>query len=132
MIRILAICKRSSFIKGIQPYLLTEGINIIAICNNGADGLDSYQKEKPDIILMDANWSYNPYGIAGAELIRQLKAVDTACKIIISTNVEEPDTIERLKKYQVNGYFYLSMDNVLISIVNCINKVYEGGVVFCQ
>lgn len=132
MIRVLAIFKRSSFIKGIQPYLLSEGISITTVCNNTTEGLEVYYRDKPDIVLMDANWSYNPHGMGGTELIRQLKAADPACRIIISTNVEEPDTVERLKKYHVNGYFYRSMDNALISIVNCINKVYDGGVLFCQ
>jgi len=126
MINVLAICKRSSFIKGIQPYLQTEGINIISICNNTNDGLDIFRKERPDIVLMDANWSYNPYGVAGVELIRQLKAADPSCKIIVSTNVKETDTVERLRKYNISGYFYRSMDDALISIADCIKRVYNG------
>lgn len=126
MIRVLAICKRSSFIKGIQPHLQSEGINIISISNTTTEGLERYRKEKPDIVLMDANWSYNQHGIAGVELIRQLIQADPACKIIISTNVEEADTIERLRKYNISGYFYRSMDGVMTAISDCIRKVNRG------
>ena len=108
MISVLAICKRNNFVKGIQSYLLAHGIEIVSICNNSSDGLESYQQMNPDIVIMDANWSNYSYAPSGSELIRQLLELDPACKIIISTNTEEPDTVERLKEYNISGYFYLA------------------------
>lgn len=132
MIRVLAICKRSNFILRIQSYLLLNGIDIVFICNNSSNGIEDYKRVNPDIIIMDANWSNFSYAVSGSQLIQQLRTVNPACKIIISTNTEEPDTVGKLREYNISGYFYRNMNDVLSAIVNCVKNVYEGKEYFAD
>ncbi len=64
MIRVLAVCKNSLFIKGIQVHLGEHNIEIVSVCNNSYEGLEVYKKIQPDIVLMDANWSGNFYSVS--------------------------------------------------------------------
>src|SRR5437773_11904735 len=96
MINVLAVCKNSLFIKGIQDHLHMHHIEIVAICNNSAGGAEVYKKIQPDIVLMDANWSGNFYTVSGSDLIQTLRNFDPAAKIIVSTNVKEFGIVERM------------------------------------
>lgn len=126
MIRVLAICKNSIFIKGIQPHLYTHNIEIVGTCNNSAYGYREYQRLNPDIVLMGANWTGNFYTVSGADLVVQLKGVNEDAKIIAITNIMEQELLESLKSLNINGYVYRTMNDALSKIVNCIKIVYKG------
>lgn len=132
MIITLAICKRSIFIQGVQPFLLLQNIQFTGICNNSAEGLAQYQAKKPDVVLMDANWGYLPYAIPGDDLIRSLIGFDPGVRIIAATSTFEPMLIEKLKDMGAMGYIYKNSRDALNEIITCINKVYAGEEYFCK
>ncbi|OJW31502.1 MAG: hypothetical protein BGO54_13650 [Sphingobacteriales bacterium 46-32] len=105
---------------------------MVSMCNDSSEGVTCYKKIKPHIVIADANWTNKIYAIPGTKLIQQLIAYDPAAKIIIATNIYEPDVVEEMKQLKIRGYFYRSMNNILSEIVNCIRDVYEGKECFAD
>lgn len=112
--------------EGIRLPLYSGGIEIISICNDSTKGIESYRLQKPDVVIMDANWPDSYYSVSGSKLIQHLKEIDPACKIIVSTDVRKPQIVAELAKQGIDGYFYRNMNNALNAIINCIRKVYNG------
>jgi DNA-binding NarL/FixJ family response regulator len=122
MIRVLAVCKTNNFIRFIEPFLSAHGINIAQVCKNSAQASEIYRYVQPDVVIIDANWSNNPRAISSVELIRQLRGLNPNAKIIIATNTYEPNTILRLKEYDIDGYFYRNAEDVINEIAECIKR----------
>jgi len=126
MIRIQAICKRKIFMQMASPLLTAKGINVISVCESNPAAIEEYKKNKPPVVLMDANMGTQPFSFSTPQLIEQLRHINPAVKIIVITNSKEDFIIQQLKNYNISGYFYRSMEHVLDAMVNCIKKVEAG------
>ena len=126
MIRIFTIFKSSIFTTALEPFLRSNGIEIISSCNNSALALDYFKVINPDIVMMDLNWSVGTYSISGESLIQQIQQHEPGVRIIAVTNFFDAQTVSRLKAQSVQGYFYRCMDNLLAEVKDCIERVYEG------
>lgn len=98
----------------------------MAICNDSETALRKFQKTKPDIVIMDANWPIYPNYTPAPEFIQRLREIDPTCKIILMTNTLEMDIPSKFKDLNISGYFYRNMDDVIHSIVNLICSTYAG------
>lgn len=132
MIKILAICKRSTFLHVLHPLLSIHNIELVSICNNPAEATSRYNLLQPDIVLMDANWSHPIYSMSGPSLIQSLTACDPTVSIIVTTTLYDSCLLNRMKMIGIKGYFTKTGTDVLQSIINCINTVHDGGEYYYQ
>jgi DNA-binding NarL/FixJ family response regulator len=132
MIRILAVCKAVRFIRFIEPHLEQYGIYFVHVCTNNEQAAHLYTQLHPDVVVLDANWASRPRAITSVELIVRLREINSSCKIIVATNMNEPDTVSRLKQYGINGYFYRNADNLIEVIAGCILSVFSGNTALAE
>jgi len=126
MIRIQAICKRKIFMQMASPLLTEKGISVISVCESTPAAIEEYKRNKPPVVLMDANMGTQPFSFSTPQLIEQLRHINPDVKIIVITNSKEDFIIQQLKSYSISGYFYRSMEHVLDAMVSCIRKVEAG------
>jgi DNA-binding NarL/FixJ family response regulator len=124
-INLFAVCKNDVFILAIEQTLNEEGIFISGICKNHEQAVTQYtnSKPKPDIILLDADWTF--HGTTGSLLLTNFLPIAKTTKIILTTTHYEEEMITELKKLNPHGYLYKNV-NSIDSIVHCIKKVYAG------
>jgi DNA-binding NarL/FixJ family response regulator len=126
MIRVFAIVKSAVFISAIQPYLLENGIDLIAICQNPSAALVAYSKTEADIVLLDVHWNRDYHSISFNQLLDNLIEYQSGIKIILVSNAFEP-TIDTIKKCKnIRGYFYHAMNNAFTNIIKCFSDVHCG------
>ena len=83
------------------------GLILTAQASNGAQAWELFQKEHPDIVITDIRMPL----MDGMELIRKIREIDSKCKIIILTCVDEFEYARSAIAYQVEDYILkLSMD----------------------
>lgn len=62
-----------------------------------------FQKEKPDVCIIDINMAYSPYN--GIELLRKIREVDKKIKCVILTCIDARERGEEAKKFGIQGYY---------------------------
>ncbi|MDD5040644.1 MAG: response regulator [Candidatus Omnitrophica bacterium] len=72
----------------------------VFVAYNGKKAIETIEKEKPDIVLLDMNMP----GMTGLEALRELRQQGNQIKTIMVTAVDEPDKIEEAKKHGVVEY----------------------------
>jgi CheY-like chemotaxis protein len=132
MIRIFAIFKKTIYISALEPFLQSNGIEVVASCSNLALANDQYKSIKPDIVLMDANWPEGIHSLSGDSVIRQLRLVNPDVRIIAATCFFDSWTLSKLKAQGIQGYFYKNMENTLERIRECILHVNDGERYFAE
>lgn len=132
MIRIFAIFKKTIYLSALEPFLQSNGIEVVASCSNLALAVDQYKRIKADIVLMDANWPEGNHSLSGDSIICQLRLVNPDVKIIAATSFFDSWTLSKLKLLNIHGYIYKNMDDTLEQIKNCILRVHRGETYFAQ
>lgn len=80
------------------------GSPIIVEAVNGEDAIKAYQRENPDLVLLDVNMPK----MDGIEALRQLKAIDPKCVVIMLTSLANRETIE--KALELGAAHYIRKD----------------------
>lgn len=65
-----------------QPTIIEAG--------NGEEALVAYQRERPQLVLLDVNMPH----MDGIETLRRLKQIDPACAVIMLTSLANRKTVE--------------------------------------
>jgi DNA-binding NarL/FixJ family response regulator len=81
-------------------------IDIIGSYNNGAQALEALLVMKPDLAIVD----YKMPGLSGLEVLKGIRQVDTAIKIIILTFYSS-DYYRKLALQYGADYFFSKMDD---------------------
>ncbi len=76
------------------------GMAVIADEPDGLSALNTYEREKPDVIITDIKMP----GMSGMELISKIRENDKDTKIIILTCLEEFDLVRSAMQLNVSGY----------------------------
>lgn len=85
----------------------TLGITLTEDAENGAQALELYRSERPDIILTDLRMPE----MDGMSLIRNIRRQDKRCRFLILTCVEDFEQAQEAIAYSVSGYLLkLTMD----------------------
>jgi CheY-like chemotaxis protein len=80
---------------------LVEGVaSEICECADGAEALSRYHLERPDVVLMDIQMA----GMDGIAATQRIKAVDSAARVIIVTDYDQPDLREAAHQAGASGY----------------------------
>ena len=96
-----------------------EEIDVVACGNDGEDAITLYEKEKPDILLMDIQMK-NVSGLSAAE---EIMKKDSDAKILLLTTFSDDEYIVKALDIGVKGYI-LKQD--FDGIVPAVKAVFRG------
>ncbi|GLU51164.1 DNA-binding response regulator [Dyadobacter frigoris] len=88
------------------------------------NALYSYQMYRPDLILVD----YNMPETDGLEVVRQLKALNASCKIVVISMYADKKEIQRFMAAGVNGY--ITKTTPYQQLIEALQAVMMGKNVF--
>lgn len=115
---ILIIDDERSMRKGLKITL--EKKYSISTAKNGKEALEVFQKEKPDMVLLDIGLP----DISGIEVLRQIKAQENDTMVIMVTAVEEVKSV--VDAIKIGAYDYLvkpvGSTEILLTVKNALEK----------
>ena len=76
--------------KYIGLVLRSIGIATIVEAGNGVEGFAAYQREKPDLVLLDVNMPIQD----GLETLKQIRSFDSEAVVIMLTSLTTRQTVE--------------------------------------
>ena len=107
----------------LTQYLELNGFEISGIAKNGQEAVELYEKQKPDVVLMDLQMpEYDGY--FGLENIRR---IDPDSKIIIITGSLSPNTKNKLRDLEVSATLIKPYESK--NVIETIEKVLKNDTV---
>lgn len=100
-----------------------EEIDVVACGNDGEDAIMLYEREKPDILLMDIQMK----SVSGLSAAEEIMKKDSDAKILLLTTFSDDEYIVKALDIGVKGYI-LKQD--LDGIVPAVKAVFRGQSVF--
>ena len=73
---------------------------IVLTANSGKEGLAIVKKEKPDIVLLDVKME----GMNGLEVLKEIKAIDSAVKVIMVTVAADKETRQKAEELGADDF----------------------------
>jgi len=67
---------------------------------NGAEGVDAYTRETPDLVLLDINMPI----MDGIETLRKLKEINPDCVVVMLTSLANRQTVEQAIELGASNY----------------------------
>ena len=121
-IRILLVDDHSVVRMGLAAVLsLDEGLSVVAEAEDGAQALEKYRVEKPDIVLMDVRMP----GMGGLAALRALRATWPGARVLMLTTSELDEDIQQAIAAGACGYLQKSVTRD--EMVRAIRLVHSGG-----
>ena len=94
-------------------------VGVLCTAFDGREGLESYRKNRPDIIITDIRMP----AMDGLEMVKIIRSIDRDIPIIITTAFNEPEYLLKSVDLGINKFMlkpinpYLLLDN----LIKCIN-----------
>ncbi len=95
--KILVVDDEPDFCDALRDFLTSKGYEV-AVVLSGEEALPAYMQEKPDVVLLDIQMP----GKDGLQVLRELKAIDPAARVIMITALMEEEVA---KQALVEGAF---------------------------
>jgi len=76
------------------------GVKRIFEAKNGSEALEVYEKEKPDLVLLDVNMPV----MDGIDTLRGLKKVNPDCVVVMLTSLANRQTIDEAARHGASNY----------------------------
>lgn len=103
-----------------------EGLEVIALCNNGAEAIEVAQTHKPDIMLLDINMS----PVNGFEATRKITKLAPSVRIIgMSVNNQ---TAYARNMMQLGARGYVTKNSPREEMIQAIQEVHNGRKYICE
>jgi len=103
--KILVVDDESHIRKFVTLMVASLGSPVVLEAANGTEALQVYEREKPDLVLLDVNMPR----IDGLETLRSLKRVNPACNVIMLTSLVNRHTVEEC--LELGAFAYVRKDN---------------------
>ena len=121
-IRILLVDDHSVVRMGLAAVLsLEEDLTVVAEAEDGAQAIDKFRAERPDVVLMDVRMPT----MGGLEALRVLMAQWPAARVMMLTTSELDEDIQRAIEAGAAGYLQKSVKRE--ELVRAIHQVHRGG-----
>lgn len=124
MVKILLIEDEPELVRVLRSYLEKAGYAVIS-SGRGDDGLRLWEREKPDLVLLDLNLP----GMDGLDVARSIRRSDETPLIMVTARVEETD---RLVGLELGADDYItkpfSPREVVARVRAVLRRVRKGGV----
>ena len=92
---------------------------------DGASALEVFEKECPDICLLDVHLGYSK--IDGMEVLEKIKQTDEKTECIMITRITDHETMKKAKELGVKDYFFkpIAMDEWLDKVRAVAEEIKE-------
>jgi two-component system chemotaxis response regulator CheY len=99
------------------------GSPTIIEATNGQEGVAAYQRENPDLVLLDVNMPI----MDGIETLTKLKEVDPDCVVVMLTSLANRQTIEQASELGATNYIRkdTSRDEITKALSDTIAACFE-------
>ncbi len=104
--------------KVIIDLLRESGYEDIVEAKTGEEGLEVYEREKPDLVLLDLRMP----GMQGMEVLKALKKKDA--KVIVVSIVRKQETVDDVMRLGADGYLFkpVTKDNLIPPIKKVLGE----------
>ena len=125
MIKTVLVDDHKLILSGLEKMLSAHSdISIAAAFTDAALGLEFVLQNDVDLLVTDLDMP----GTTGIELIKKIRKRKSHQKIIVLSMIDERSIVNRMIKYEVNGY--LMKNEAQAELADAIRKVYHGDVYF--
>jgi two-component system, NarL family, response regulator NreC len=119
--RILIVDDHPALREGLRSVLyIHPNFNIVGEAADGMEALNSVEKLRPDLILMDLSMPR----MDGVTATREIKKKWPKTKILAFTNHNAPEYLTAVLKAGADGY--LSKDSSRTELIQCIEDILDG------
>lgn len=118
--KILIVDDEAHIRKYVSLILRSLGISSIVEAPNGEEGVAAYQREQPDLVLLDVNMPR----IDGIETLKRLKEADPDCVVVMLTSLANRHTIEQA--LELGAANYIRKDTPKEEIAKSIAETIEA------
>jgi two-component system chemotaxis response regulator CheY len=120
---VLIVDDESHIRKFVVLILRTLGITSVVEASNGEEAIATYQRIKPDLVLLDVNMPQ----LDGIETLRRLKQADPDCIVIMLTSLANRSTIEQALELGAANYIRKDTpkDEIAKSLTETISASFE-------
>lgn len=108
--RVLVVDDEQDIIDFLETFLTRFNVSVIK-ASGGVEAIDSYQKYKPDSVLLDIQLPDKD----GITVLRELKKQTPKLKVIMITGKEEKEYQAKAKKYGAIDYITKPLDLIELS-----------------
>ncbi len=97
----------------ITNFLKKQFFQNVIVAQNGEDGLQKYNKHKPDIILTDLRMPI----MDGLEMSKEIKSIDANIPILLITSLFEKEVTEAAVDIGIDGYLFKPISLVRLEMI---------------
>ena len=122
-IRVLVVDDHQVVRRGLRTFLeVQDDIEVVGEAADGAEGVESAERLRPDVILLDVKMP----GVDGIEALRMLRERGNPARVLVVTSFTEKSTIVPAMRAGAAGYVYKDVDPQ--ALASAIRAVHGGHV----
>jgi len=103
-----------------------ENLEIVAECGDGQLAIELARNTRPNIVLLDINMA----PMNGMEVLKMIRKLSPASKIIIVSMHAEPAYVKKLLRLGAKGY--VTKTSPRLEMLDAIREVNKGNIYVCQ
>jgi two-component system chemotaxis response regulator CheY len=99
------------------------GQPVLLEATNGLEAIESYQRENPDLVLLDVNMPL----MDGIETLKRLKEIDPDCVIIMLTSLANRQTVDQAAELGAANYIRKDTpkEEIAKTLAETIDAIFE-------
>ena len=115
--KVLLVDDEAHIRKYVAQILKTLGTPTIVEASDGDEAIAAYQKDRPDLVLLDVNMPFK----GGLDTLRELKAIDPGAIVIMLTSLTNRQTVEQ--SHALGAEHYLRKDTPREEIAQALAEI---------
>jgi len=101
------------------------GVSAIFEAGNGEDAIAMFQREKPDVVLIDVNMPF----MSGMEALKKIREIDPDCVAIMLSSLANRETVDEAIALGAVGYIRKDTpkEEIARDLAETIDACFEPG-----